>query len=605
MQVESKTNFLSLIAVLAVMCAICATYLHFQQQSALQTVQRDGVALARLLSNFELASDPNNHRVFETLFQHQLSNKHFAYGQVVNAEGFAQTKLISQQHIDRLPVFTIQASPQSWLQRDQFKLGIGEVVQFSGAMPTKTGAEPTYFRVGFLVPTFAMTLKDVSIIALLVFPVVLLLPLWLFLQYRNSKPLEDISNKLSELAQGQANQNLQVTLSDETEDALQGINTFVQQVQQRLTAAEQESQKLITQEKFLSYRTQRYESILQTIPDGVLILDQDFKVAFLNQHVEDMFKVSRLDVQSTTLDSWCSYEPLTSYVRDMKHNGSQALSQTAQIPAPNASERTLGLSAHPLYFTKAPGSNSGILILLRDVTAEVAAKQSRAEFVGSVSHEVKAPLNTIGLYAQMLEDNCQDQGFVLEAHNTILQEVERMTRLINNLLSMTQIEMGTFELDQHRTHLEEVVQECVDMLDHGTDQARIQVNDGGGVTPVMIDKELFRVAISNLMTNALKYSPDDKPVWVTLEENEDAISISVKDQGLGIPPPEQEKIFSKFYRCDDAATQAASGHGLGLSITQEIVRLHHGSIRVESPPGEGANFIIELWKRTGIAKQAI
>ena len=317
-----------------------------------------------------------------------------------------------------------------------------------------------------------------------------------------------------------------------------------------------------------------------------------------------MFKVSKLEVQSSTVESWCEYEPLNEYVRDLKRKGLQA--QTTQMPAPNAQDRTLGLSAHPLYFTKSPTSNSGVLILLRDISQEVAAKQSRAEFVGSVSHEVKAPLNTIGLYAQMLEDNATDTEFVLEAHNTITQEVERMTRLINNLLSMTQIEMGTFELDAHRTHLEDVVGECVEMLAHGDDQARIQVvTDNGGITPVNVDKELFRVAISNLMTNALKYSPVDQPVQVMLEETDEAISLSVRDHGQGITPEEQKKIFSKFYRSDNATTHSASGHGLGLSITQEIVRLHHGSIRVESTPGLGATFVIELWKRTGVAKQAI
>ena len=400
-------------------------------------------------------------------------------------------------------------------------------------------------------------------------------------------------------------QDLISVLEKEPSESNRTIARFIEAVHDRISTVETESQNLVTQEKFLSYRAQRYQSILQAMPDGILILDEDFKVAFVNQHVEDMFKISSTDVQSSSVEEWCEYEHLVAYVRNLKRSGLQAATDDATMPAPNAPDRTFGLSAHPLYFSKSPTSNSGILILLRDISHEVAAKRSRGEFVGSVSHEVKAPLNTIGLYAQMLEENVSDQDFVLEAHNAITQEVERMSRLINNLMKMTQMEMGTFELDEHRANLVDIISECVDMLDHGEDQARIQVSCDDAITPVLVDKELLRVAISNLMTNALKYSPKDRPVVVSVQESDMAITVGVSDQGQGITPEEQEKIFSKFYRSNNEETHAESGHGLGLAIAQEIVHLHHGGIRLESTPGEGTTFYIELWKHTGIAQQAI
>ena len=263
------------------------------------------------------------------------------------------------------------------------------------------------------------------------------------------------------------------------------------------------------------------------------------------------------------------------------------------------------MSAHPLFFKKAATSNSGLLILMRDVSEEIAAKQSRVDFVGSLSHEIKAPLNTIGLYAQMLESNGDDPEFLIESHNVITREVERLTRLVHNLLSITQIEMGTFELDSQRVYLADIVRDCIEMLDHGGDRARIDFDTDDKTTPIMVDKELLRIAISNLMTNALKYSDENTQVTVEIEENEDAILLSVTDRGLGISAEDQARIFDKFYRSADDQAQAKAGHGLGLSIAQEIVKLHHGSLNLESTLGEGSTFTIELWKRTGIAQQAI
>lgn len=242
---------------------------------------------------------------------------------------------------------------------------------------------------------------------------------------------------------------------------------------------------------------------------------------------------------------------------------------------------------------------------MRDISQEVAARKSRAEFVGSVSHEVKAPLNTIGLYAQMISEHHEDAAFLVEAQNTIEQEVERMTRLIHNLLSMTQIEMGTFELDPQRTQLTEMVQDCINMLDHGANKERINVLASDKLPPVQVDKELLRIAVSNLLTNAFKYSPADTPTIVQINESPEAITIGVTDQGLGISTADQERIFDKFYRSESHAQSDTPGHGLGLSIAREIVNLHHGSLTVISALSEGTTFTIELWKNTGVAAHAI
>jgi signal transduction histidine kinase len=603
---NTNSNKLTVFALLAVMVLISAIYVYTQQNEAQAGVQREGVALARLLSSLNWSSDEDlNVANIERLLEHQLTSENFAYGVLISKDGEPLSNTITSDHVGSLPNGLNPATSQGWLNQRTVSLDSGDLREYYGPIHGSNVADPVYFRVGYRQPSFAMSATDLPVVATLILPVIFLLPIWLFLQHRSYRPIAEINEKLSTIADGQSLQQVQVSADGELKELLDGLNGFFQQAQQRIKSAEANSQKLITQEKFLSYRAERYESILQTVPDGILILDEDFKVAFLNQHIENMFSVNRLEVTSTTVDSWCSYEPLVSYIQECRRDGLRVMSQIKHMQDPKASHRTLGISAHPLYFTRSPTSNSGTLILLRDVSQEVAAQQSRAEFVGSVSHEIKAPLNTIGLYAQMLESNGDDPEFIIDAHNTITQEVERLTRLINNLLSMTQIEMGTFEIDEQRTYLAELVKECIEMLDHGTDASRIQIIVSDDISPVLVDKELMRIAVSNLLTNALKYSPKDKQVIVHIEETDDAITLSVVDRGEGISEEDQARIFDKFYRSMSEHTQSQAGHGLGLSIAKEILRLHHGSISVQSKLSEGSKFTIELWKRTGVARQAI
>ena len=564
-----------------------------------QAAQERAYIKAHTLADIAAGLPADSLKDAQTLWAGQLNDPQFAYLEFRNGSGASTGQLIRPETLSLMPPPNLGADGMLQSQVRQYNnLQLLELVGPRQVSPTADPQSPAgQFRLAFVLPELSESVFAFSNLALLA-TLFTVLCLYLLLSQVQNASGSLLRDSLKLLADGKTPD---VTGNTETD-------VLLTRVQDRLDNAESQSLKLVTEEKFLTYRAARYEGILQTLPDGIIILDEDFNVVFLNQHIEANFRVSRSEVQASPLESWCTQQPLLEFVARLRASPHQVSEEGLTMPWPNAPSRSLGISAHPLYLTRSPRSsdgNSGFLLLFRDITQEVAAKQSRAEFVGSVSHEVKAPLNTIGLYAQMLEDNGEDPEFIIEAHNTIIQEVDRMTRLINTLLSMTQIEIGTFEPDRQRTHLKEVISECVDMLGHGDDRQRIQVIGEENIPPVTVDKELMRVAISNLMTNALKYSPAEKPVLVELEETPEAISVAVTDQGEGISPEEQARIFEKFYRSNNEVTASASGHGLGLAITQEIIRLHHGTITLESNPGEGSKFTIELWKRTGIAKHAI
>jgi signal transduction histidine kinase len=124
------------------------------------------------------------------------------------------------------------------------------------------------------------------------------------------------------------------------------------------------------------------------------------------------------------------------------------------------------------------------------------------------------------------------------------------------------------------------------------------------MSSVSVDKDLLRVAVNNLLTNAIKYNKPGGRVTLSADESEQEISIRVRDTGIGIAPAEQQRIFDKFYRSEEESVRLQSGHGLGLALAREIVLLHHGTLSVESTPGEGTEFTIELNKETHFLKQA-
>ncbi len=582
------------------MALVCVLYIYFSHQTAAQALHSKGMALARVMSSSTDIADADG---IKALFAEQLADPNFAYGVVEDAAGWAVTDLVSQSVTSRLPALPLPADGAP-PQTRKVPLGDRWVTEFFYARSIE--GSPRVVRFAYWQP--ALTAASSGWVSGLFVgaPVVLLVLVFAFVKRSAAVPLKDIERRIADLDEDDASfEELRVVPSGEHARFVEHFNEFVEHIDGRLALVEKSKRKLVTAEKFLSYRADRYEAILQAVPDGILILDEDLKAVFVNQHVEALFRVERKAMLSELVDSWCTYEPFTDFVHELRRSAQQMPGHIVKMPYPNQGARTLGVSAHPLFFKKAATSNSGLLILMRDVSEEVAAKQSRVDFVGSLSHEIKAPLNTIGLYAQMLESNGDDPEFLIETHNVITREVERLTRLVHNLLSITQIEMGTFELDSQRVYLGDIVRDCIEMVDHGADRSRIIFNTDDKITPILVDKELLRIAISNLLTNALKYSEEDTQVTVDIDENEDAILLSVSDRGFGISPEDQARIFDKFYRSSNDEAKAKSGHGLGLSIAQEIVKLHHGTLTLESTLGEGSKFTIELWKRTGIAQQAI
>ncbi|MEM7219649.1 MAG: ATP-binding protein [Pseudomonadota bacterium] len=367
------------------------------------------------------------------------------------------------------------------------------------------------------------------------------------------------------------------------------------------------SEALVTSERFLTYRLRRLERVLHTVPVGVIVLDEDKCLDHANTRARAF-----LDIDETTggtpLSRLQLWSPLDRIVDEFER-GSQTPRQPA-ILTPPGTQVSLSLSINPIIATGSDGTTttSGYLLFLADATREVRAQEKRSEFVAHVSHELKSPLNTLSLVAEGLKGpDGEDDEFRTEAINVITDEVERLSRLVANLLNVTQIEMGNMEMDRSRTRLLDLVQDAVESTRRSAVEKRLEFNleIPQELPAVLIDKDLMRIALNNLLTNAIKYSNEDTQITIGIADGEDTISISVADQGIGIAAEDQTNIFNKFYRADDQDARSRGGQGLGLALANEIVQLHHGSIRVDSEPGVGSTFTIELWKGADLIQEAI
>jgi two-component system, OmpR family, phosphate regulon sensor histidine kinase PhoR len=244
----------------------------------------------------------------------------------------------------------------------------------------------------------------------------------------------------------------------------------------------------------------------------------------------------------------------------------------------------------------------GGYLLWRDTRREMRLAELRSQFVSSVSHELKTPLTSIRMFAEILktQDSVDDltKG---ECLDTIVNESERLTRLLNNVLDFSRIEHGQRAYRMESVQLSEVVSAAAKTMQYPlTEQGfALRIDVAEGIPPVEADRDALKQAILNLLTNAMKYSGQSRGIELRLlPQNGDAL-IQVADHGIGIPEHEQPRIFEKFYRARVPENHAISGTGLGLALVAHIVQGHGGTIHIDSAPGRGSTFSIRIPVRTG------
>ena len=227
----------------------------------------------------------------------------------------------------------------------------------------------------------------------------------------------------------------------------------------------------------------------------------------------------------------------------------------------------------------------------RAAAREVRVAEMKSNFVSSVSHDLKTPLALIQLFAETLElGRLKNTDRAQEYYRIINSEARKLTRLINNLLDFSKIEAGLRRYRREPVDLGVLVTRVIDALgsQFRHNQFSVSLKTAPGMHPVLIDPDAAEQALENLLSNAMKYSPEHRDILVEVDEVDGYGRVRVTDRGIGIAPRLQRRIFRKFYRIQTDAGSGPQGTGLGLAIVDHVMRGHGGFVRVDSEPGRGS-----------------
>jgi PAS domain S-box-containing protein len=328
--------------------------------------------------------------------------------------------------------------------------------------------------------------------------------------------------------------------------------------------------------------------VLATIGDGVFLVDRTGRVRLWNSAAQWITGLEEADVlgrpAATAIPGWEAIEP--------------------RIPVASAGEAARAESI-PLQFDdrelwlsmSAVGYEDGTVYAFRDLTEERALESMRQDLVATVSHELRTPLAAI--YGAALTLRRDDVDLEEELHNKLLdviaEESDRLADIVNDLLLASQLDSGRLKANIERCDPREIVQLEIDAVRvHLPEHVELNLAAPDELPAVAADSGQLRQVISNLIENAIKYSPEGGTINVALEPNDRHVRFAITDSGLGIPLGEQRRIFEKFYRLDPHMSRGIGGTGLGLYICRELVRRVDGRIWVESDGTCGSTFIVEI-----------
>jgi len=342
------------------------------------------------------------------------------------------------------------------------------------------------------------------------------------------------------------------------------------------------------------------QAILDGVADGVLFADASGRIVLFNPAAERILEIPRQQAIGRSIR-----EMLGLYgVEGRKWLA--ALEDWAAHPADRTPEdfvaerlqlgdRVVSVHASPVI----RGTEYlGTVSVFRDITAEVEADRAKSEFISTVSHELRTPMTSIKGYADLLMLGMAGPLSDQQKHfiGIIRNNAERMVALVSDLLDISRIESGRVQLDLRAIHIREVVMQVVGTL-QGKAQSKniaLQVDVSENLPLVWGDSNRVAQILTNLISNAIQYTPPGGRVTISAHPSGDMMEVSVADTGIGISKEDQRKIFDRFFRADDPLVQETPGTGLGLPITASLVQMHGGQIWVESELGEGSTFTFTL-----------
>lgn len=592
-------------ATLLVIFLISGQFLFHRLDIKDQAIRTEGRNVARLLSNLsyeQLVPSEKSNSILDLLNSRQTDSG-FSYAAIVDKKG--QPLVISTSGVAMIPPEDMSGNTTLWLTEHELQVPPDQTTVLEFRSPLlKHGEHVGYIRVGYFKPV--LELQELPFLAQLALPIFLLVPLTYVLLRRELKPIKEANREINLAMQRQHISTSIVDSSNNFEDFMDKFKFFVHEVDRRFKELNQENLTTQATTLALKYNRQRIESALQSLPDAVIVMDETGRATFANSKINSVVDRSPTDITGAKPSDWCENKDICALLEKYSNNQSRLhRSDSVEFNPTDFPEKTFSVSAYPLFTPKDTENIFGTLVVFHDKTQEMLAKSARDQFISTIAHELKAPLNVIHMSAEtLLIDSDISSQNIVQKTNIINDEVERLNSLISSLLDITLMEAGNLVPDRQRVKIAEFLQDTFNSVARGKTANAVQVDLqlSNNLSTIDIDKNLVRVALNNLLTNAIKYNKPGGKVTLTAEESDSQLIINITDTGIGIDLHDQEHIFEKFYRSDNDNVRAKSGHGLGLALAKEIIQLHGGKLSLQSTFGEGTTFTITLKKTSTLLK---
>ncbi|MFD2761318.1 cell wall metabolism sensor histidine kinase WalK [Lentibacillus juripiscarius] len=390
-----------------------------------------------------------------------------------------------------------------------------------------------------------------------------------------TKPIMEMRRQAQAMAREEFSQQVNVYGKDEIGQLADSFNDLTAKLQHSRALTEEERRKL--------------SSVLSNMSDGVIATDRNGFITLLNDAAADLLGKDPDDAKESFLLDVLQLDENEIDISKLPDNGSMIIDFSDD-------DTTFLIRAKFSTISDEEEDITGFITVLSDVTEQEKIERERREFVSNVSHELRTPLTTMRSYIEALSEGAwEDKEIAPKFLDVTRNETERMIRMVNDLLQLSRMDNQDYELKKERTEFIDFFHHVIDRFEMNVaDEIKLKRDLPNGKYDVWMDKDKLFQVLDNVISNAIKYSPEGGTIRFRAMKQQGQLLVSVSDEGMGIPRDKVDKIFDRFYRADKARSRKLGGTGLGLAIAREIIEAHDGSIRAKSKEGKGTTVLFTL-----------
>ncbi|MFC1467586.1 two-component system histidine kinase PnpS [Verrucomicrobiota bacterium] len=397
---------------------------------------------------------------------------------------------------------------------------------------------------------------------------------------RITTPLRNLKHTADRYAHGDFSHKAPTSDTEEIHQVAEAMNLMANKLDERLNTIHEQQNEL--------------KAILSGLTEGVIAIDSKERIINLNNAAAELLEIDKEKVTGHSIQEAIRFTNLQKLIHHITTDGKN---EEAELTIYGETEKRVQIYGTALG--NIDHEPLGVLIVLRDITRLKHLEGMRKDFVANVSHELRTPITSIKGFVETMLESAEEFGQHARFLEIVSKQANRLNAIIDDLLTLSRLEQkGTNkEILLTDTPLKEVLNEALEICERRAREKRISIDiECEGNLTARINQALIEQAFVNLIDNAIKYSDANGAINISAVDSGTKVEVSVQDKGYGIDQQHLPRLFERFYRVDTARSRKLGGTGLGLAIVKHIINCHGGDIKVESEPGIGSTFTIELPK---------